>query len=83
MGVERDLSELGQAYSELVGSPVAVRVILVGGSWSVSLTSTGWVYDDGGISITDLTLSKAIEVAQKTVLVLARKKRIKEAKDEG
>jgi hypothetical protein len=83
MAVERDLSELGQAYSELVGSPVAVRVILVGGSWSVSLTSTGWVYDDGGISITDRTLSKAIEVAQKTVLVLARKKRIKEAKDEG
>jgi hypothetical protein len=83
MAVERDLLELGQAYSELVGSPVAVRVILVGGSWSVSLTSTGWVYDDGGISITDRTLSKAIEVAQKTVLVLARKKRIKEAKDEG
>jgi hypothetical protein len=81
MDVERDLLELGQAYSELVGSPVAVRVILVGGSWSVSLTATGWVYDDGGISITDRTLSKAIEVAQKTVLVLARKEKIKEAKE--
>ena len=81
MAVETDLSDLGQAYSELVGSPVAVRVILVGGSWSVSLTATGWVYDDGGISITDRTLSKAIEVAQKTVLVLARKEKIKGAKE--
>lgn len=81
MTVERDLSELGQAYSELVGSPVAVRVILVGGSWSISLTAAGFVYDDGGISITDRTLSKAIEVAKKTVLILARKKKIKEAKE--
>jgi hypothetical protein len=80
MDVERDLLEIGQAYSELVGTPAAVRVILVGGSWSVSLTATGWIYDDGGISITDRTLSKAIEVAQKSVLVLARKKKIKEAK---
>lgn len=78
MSVELDLSELAQAYSEIVGTPAAVRVVLDGGSWSLSLHPTGGVYDDRGLVVVDRSLSKAIEVAQSSVLTFARKKRIEE-----
>lgn len=81
MAVDKDLAELGQAYSEILGTPVAVRLVLVDNAWSVSLHPTGGVYDDRGLVVVDRTLSKAIEVSQGAVLTLARKKRIEEGKE--
>jgi hypothetical protein len=78
MTVQRDLIELGQAYSELVGKTVAVRVALIDGSWTISLHPTGEVYDDRSVVVSDRTLGKTIEITQGAIRTLAFRKRIEE-----